>query len=207
MRKKKLLLIILPLLLIAVWLFRFYRVNANFDGVETRYYKTGEKVPYGTDYIHISDEDLRGYSITVHGASIYTLDEYLELHDIEMDTGGLPDEVVYRPEFIYAVDVTFENEGNTKTEVGLNMYSTLLISANLRLMVNQNVWTPLYPHLEGSLMFKLYPDSSQDLQLPYAIETEWEANVIDRAELESRTFHLNITEYPTRKLIEVEKYD
>ena len=108
---------------------------------------------------------------------------------------------------ILGSDVTFENEANTRTEVGLNMFSTLLISANLRLMVNQNVWTPLYPHLDGSLMFKLYPDSSQDMQLPYAIETEWEANEIDRAELESRTFYLNITEYPTRKLIEVEKYD
>ena len=43
MKKKKLLLVILALILIAVWLFQFYRVNANFDGVETRYYKTGEK--------------------------------------------------------------------------------------------------------------------------------------------------------------------
>ena len=29
------------------------------------------KVPYETDFIHISDEDLRGYFITVHGATIY----------------------------------------------------------------------------------------------------------------------------------------
>ena len=186
MKKKKLLLVILALILIAVWLFQFYRVNANFDGVETRYYKTGEKVPYETDFIHMADEDLRGYSITVHGATIYTLNEYLELHDIAMDTGGLPEEEIYRPDFIYAVDVTFENDGNTNTNVGLNMFSTLLISANFRLTVMQNVWTPLYPHLDGSLMFKLYPDSSQDMQLPYAIETGWEASEIDRDELESR---------------------
>ena len=103
---------------------------------------------------------------------LYTLDEHLELHGIEIDTYCRPEEKIYRPDLICAVDVTFENEGNTRTDIGHNMFSALFISANILLMVNQKIWTPLYPHLKGSLMFKLYPDSSQNMQLPYTIETE-----------------------------------
>lgn len=205
--KRKYILLTVIFLVVIGWGIRFYYVNATFDGPKLQYFQTGEKVPYENDFFYREDEVIDGYFITVEGATLYPIEDYLALHDIEYATLQRMNPDGYIPDYIYAVDVVFENEGNTDTSMGLNMFATLLISADLRLMINTDIWTLMYPHLQGSLTFKLHTDTTQALQLPYAVETQWEQDQMHTNDLSDRQFVLNITQYPTRKLIAVDRYD
>ena len=80
---------------------------------------------------------------------------------------------------------------------------TLFTSSCIRMPIDLDLWSSLYPQLGGSYTFRLRENSSMDFHLPYIVENESDARIADRDYMLDRPWYLNISLYPVKKRIEI----
>lgn len=193
--------IVLPvvILLLALWGGRVAYLNLTCERPQIKIYPMGETVHFGENYVELSTENMNGYSIKVNKASVKKTEDFAAEHNItlpERPPEGSEEAIYfYLPEYIYDVEVTITNTGNT--EGGIDLYSTVLVSKNILLQVDKTVWGALYPHMKGQMGFKIRENTEVTLTFPFAPQAfEEEIGYVDLNKLISRDFHLMVTKYP-----------
>lgn len=201
--KKKIAVLSLIALLLAVWAFAVWKTNAKAEKPTVEIYSMQDTVAYGKDYFRRSDNILDGYTVTVLSAEIVPYEEYAQKQEITLPE-RITDEAgnfLYRPEYVYDVEVRFSNTDNESGAI--DMFDTLLVNDDaLMLRVDADLWDCMYPQLAGSYSFRLRPNTEMVFHLPFVVEAVYsERYPMERVQKEKMS--LVISQYPVKKVIEL----
>lgn len=201
--KKKIAILSFIGLLFAVWAFAVWNINATAEKPIVETYSMQDTVAYGENYFRRSDNIIDGYTVTVLSAEIVPYEEYAQKQGITLpermtdETGNF----LYRPEYVYDVEVRFSNTDNEEGTV--DMFDTLLVNDDaLMLRVDADLWDCMYPQLAGSYSFRLRPNTEMVFHLPFVVEAVYsERYPMERVQKEKMS--LVISQYPVKKVIEL----
>lgn len=201
--KKKIVILSFIGLLLAVWAFAVWNINATAEKPIVETYSMQDTVAYGKNYFRRSDNIIDGYTVTVLSAEIVPYEEYAQKQGITPpermtdETGNF----LYRPEYVYDVEVRFSNTDNEEGTV--DMFDTLLVNDDaLMLRVDADLWDCMYPQLAGSYSFRLRPNTEMVFHLPFVVEAVYsERYPMERVQKEKMS--LVISQYPVKKVIEL----
>lgn len=199
MTKRKWAVLGIAVVLLAAWTVRVVCLNRAAPRSIIETYEMGETVEYGNDFFNSSRENRNGYKIVVHKASIMPYEEFAQTMQLE-----LPEPDGFRSDYVYDVQVTIINDGNSDEKNGIDMFNTLLVTSNMRLPIDATLWELLYPQLGRSYTFKLRENTQMDFHFPFVVETEFDQWVADLDYLQTTPFYLNISQYPHKKMIKIE---
>lgn len=201
---KKKIAVFLPIVLfLIVWAFAVWNINATAEKPIVETYSMQDTVAYGENYFRRSDNIVDGYTVTVLSAEIVPYEEYAQKQGITPpermtdETGNF----LYRPEYVYDVEVRFSNTDNEEGTV--DMFDTLLVNDDaLMLRVDADLWDCMYPQLAGSYSFRLRPNTEMVFHLPFVVEAVYsERYPMERVQKEKMS--LVISQYPVKKVIEL----
>ncbi len=196
--KKKIIVSVICIVIVAVWAARVYSLNASTQKPAVKNYNMNEWVQYGDDFFYRSDRENRnGYEIKVTDVNVIKYDDYLKNHNLKVIKG----EGTYTPERIFDVTVIIKNIDNT--ESGITMLDTTLNSVNDRLSIDYEVFDALYPQLSGSVSFSIKPGTEMEFHFPFAVSNEEFEEIYTEKYINSASFHLNISQYPIEKNINI----
>ena len=201
--KKKIAVFSPIVLFLIVWAFAVWNINATAEKPIVETYSMQDTVAYGENYFRRSDNIIDGYTVTVLSAEIVPYEEYAQKHGITPpermtdETGNF----LYRPEYVYDVEVRFSNTDNEEGTV--DMFDTLLVNGDaLMLRVDADLWDCMYPQLAGSYSFRLRPNTEMVFHLPFVVEAVYsERYPMERVQKEKMS--LVISQYPVKKVIEL----
>lgn len=201
--KKKIVILSFIGLLLAVWAFAVWNINATAEKPIVETYSMQDTVAYGENYFRRSDNIIDGYTVTVLSAEIVPYEEYAQKQGITPpermtdETGNF----LYRPEYVYDVEVRFSNTDNEEGTV--DMFDTLLVNDDaLMLRVDADLWDCMYPQLAGSYSFRLRPHTEMVFHLPFVVEAVYsERYPAERVQKEKMS--LVISQYPVKKVIKL----
>lgn len=201
--KKKIAVFSPIVLFLIVWAFAVWNINATAEKPIVETYSMQDTVAYGENYFRRSDNIVDGYTVTVLSAEIVPYEEYAQKQGITPpermtdETGNF----LYRPEYVYDVEVRFSNTDNEEGTV--DMFDTLLVNDDaLMLRVDADLWDCMYPQLAGSYSFRLRPNTEMVFHLPFVVEAVYsERYPMERVQKEKMS--LVISQYPVKKVIEL----
>ncbi len=201
--KKKIAVFSPIVLFLIVWAFAVWKTNATAEKPIVETYSMQDTVAYGENYFRRSDNIIDGYTVTVLSAEIVPYEEYAQKQGITPpermtdETGKL----LYRPEYVYDVEVRFSNTDNEEGTV--DMFDTLLVNDDaIMLRVDADLWDCMYPQLAGSYSFRLRPNTEMVFHLPFVVEAVYsERYPMERVQKEKMS--LVISQYPVKKVIEL----
>ena len=201
--KKKIAVFSPIVLFLIVWAFAVWNINATAEKSIVETYSMQDTVAYGENYFRRSDNIIDGYTVTVLSAEIVPYEEYAQKQGITPpermtdETGNF----LYRPEYVYNVEVRFSNTDNEEGTV--DMFDTLLVNDDaLMLRVDADLWDCMYPQLAGSYSFRLRPNTEMVFHLPFVVEAVYsERYPMERVQKEKMS--LVISQYPVKKVIEL----
>lgn len=201
--KKKIAVFSPIVLFLIVWAFAVWNINATAEKPIVETYSMQDTVAYGENYFRRSDNIIDGYTVTVLSAEIVPYEEYAQKQGITPpermtdETGNF----LYRPEYVYDVEVRFSNTDNEEGTV--DMFDTLLVNDDaLMLRVDADLWDCMYPQLAGSYSFRLRPNTEMVFHLPFVVEAVYsERYPMERVQEEKMS--LVISQYPVKKVIEL----
>ena len=201
--KKKIAVFSPIVLFLIVWAFAVWNINATAEKPIVETYSMQDTVAYGENYFRRSDNIIDGYTVTVLSAEIVPYEEYAQKQGITPpermtdETGNF----LYRPEYVYDVEVRFSNTDNEEGTV--DMFDTLLVNDDaLMLRVDADLWDCMYPKLAGSYSFRLHPNTEMVFHLPFVVEAVYsERYPMERVQKEKMS--LVISQYPVKKVIEL----
>ena len=201
--KKKIAVFSPIVLFLIVWAFVVWNINATAEKPIVETYSMQDTVAYGENYFRRSDNIIDGYTVTVLSAEIVPYEEYAQKQGITPpermtdETGNF----LYRPEYVYDVEVRFSNTDNEEGTV--DMFDTLLVNDDaLMLRVDADLWDCMYPQLAGSYSFRLRPNTEMVFHLPFVVEAVYsERYPMERVQKEKMS--LVISQYPVKKVIEL----
>lgn len=201
--KKKIAVFSPIVLFLIVWAFAVWNINATAEKPIVETYSMQDTVAYGENYFRRSDNIIDGYTVTVLSAEIVPYEEYAQKQGITPpermtdETGNF----LYRPEYVYDVEVRFSNTDNEEGTV--DMFDTLLVNDDaLMLRVDADLWDCMYPQLAGSYSFRLRPNTEMVFHVPFVVEAVYsERYPMERVQKEKMS--LVISQYPVKKVIEL----
>ena len=221
-KTKKIVTLCVALCLITLWVIRVVYINVTFDGIKEKVYSMDQTVEYEEDFYEtMIDFDYRkGYSIKVNSATLYTIEQYIEEHDIRdgdlklvYNYYSAPDpEDVYIPEFVYDIEVTITADQSItqsrsgESAAGISLWDTMAISTNSRLTVSTPIFGLVYPDIGDVLGFAVRPGTSMTLHFPLVADVLIANNGTDYTYdyLTNEDFFLLLSQYPTKKMIKLE---
>ena len=201
--KKKIAVFSPIVLFLIVWAFAVWNINATAEKPIVETYSMQDTVAYGENYFRRSDNIIDGYTVTVLSAEIVPYEEYAQKQGITPpermtdETGNF----LYRPEYVYDVEVRFSNTDNEEGTV--DMFDTLLVNDDAPMLrVDADLWDCMYPQLAGSYSFRLRPNTEMVFHLPFVVEAVYsERYSMERVQKEKMS--LVISQYPVKKVIEL----
>lgn len=197
MKRRKLLLILLTILILAgAWTVRYLSLNrfyTQMDNTTETIYSLGEEIPFGNasiEYNLYAD----GYQIRVDSFEIVDCAAFCASMDTEIClTGRTPDKLAL-------VTITLTNTGSTAEGVPLIEFD--LFGIDEPLFMDYDILDLLNPVLQGNVGVRLAENTSYQFVLPYDLcQTDFSAETwrnIDRYEL-----FLQITTPPTCKIVQL----
>lgn len=201
--KKKAVIISLCAVCFAAWIFSVIYTNVRAEKPVVKTYSVNEPVPYESDYFRRSDNILKGYTATVLGSEILPYDAYAEKYNIDLPEAGTDEfgNPVYRPEYVYDIEVKFVNTDNE--DGGIDMFDTLLVNGDaLMLRADEYLWDAMYPQLAGSYSFRLRPNTEKVFHIPFVVESVYSKRYpIEK--IKKQQMALVISQYPVKKIIEI----
>ena len=160
----------------------------------------GTEVFYENNYFEDSSEIRNGYSLTVLSARIIKTEEFLKNNEIDKINISADDEnpmAQYLPEYVYDVVVKVRNINNNNEECGIDLYNTVLATDDASLRVDDNIWSALYPQLNGLKQFKLVENSEAIIHFPYALSyCDSDTHKMKNDFLFKNKFQLVMSKYP-----------
>lgn len=203
--KKKVLIISVCSLLVLAWLVRIITLNTSIKRENIAVYEMGSLVEYNKDYFVKSSEQRDGYKILVKSAKIEKYEDFAAEQGLTLPEKSADDSShkKFRADYVFDVEATIYNVDNTNENGGIDMFNTILVSSNTRFRIDDTLWSLLYPQLGSSYTFKLRPNTQMDFHFPFVVETSDEQKIIDLSFLKTRQFYLDISQYPTKKMIRI----
>ncbi|HIT90007.1 MAG TPA: DUF5028 domain-containing protein [Candidatus Merdenecus merdavium] len=191
MRKK--LILMISVLVMIILVVRIYIVNKDVKKPLEIVYEKGEVVPFDGDFTESSEDRIEGYTIQVLDSELLTLEEFYEKFDPERE---LADDGY--TEFYYIVKVVVGNESNDQGEMkGIFLDLFPLVGIEYLSLIDNMAFEKMNPDMPAT-SFALRKGTTKEMLIPYSFNPEV---TLDREEIIKNPPMLQITEYPTRKLI------
>lgn len=193
--KKKLTVTGILLLMIAVGV-RIRWVNQNVDLPVTKEYRMGEKVAFGNDFTYSPADAAAGYTIQVLDYECMGVDDFIAKYRLTGEESVIKEDKHTR--YYILVHVICENTNDVQSEeCGIALNSIPLVGINYMSYVNERIFAMVNADMPG-VLFSLKPHTSKEMVLTYPLVP---ASMTDADGFEHGDKWLNLTEYPTRKLI------
>lgn len=173
---------------------RIYYVNKNSDLSIDKVYKVGEKVPYERDFTDSESTIKEGYTIKILDSSVYSREELYKKYRLTEE-----EEVSSNlKSHYYVIKVEVANESNKdKEKAGFSINECFLKGVNYYVMVDDILFYRMNKNkLDSS--FSLREKTSMEVFLPFELG-EFSNATYDIVKKNPPS--LQITEYPTRKLL------
>lgn len=197
MKRKHIIVLILALVLIAGWIWRYVTMNEYYDSLviaEKETYQIGDVVPFGDDLGEMRTY-LKGYSLRVDKFEVQDFNTYVESINFK------PDEYHTPGDRIALVYITLFNEDSDADGVMLTDFQ--LRGVDTIIYLDWDLLTAANPVLGENYGIKLSPGTEYSIVLPHKLQEEffgsWTWNHFDDYDLFFR-----LTSYPTEKVIQVQ---
>lgn len=197
MKRKHIIVLILALVLIAGWTWRYVTMNAYYDSLviaEKETYQIGDVVPFGDD-LGGWTTNLNGYSLRVDKFEVQDFDTYAESINFKPDEYYIPGE---RVALLY---VTLFNEDSDAEGVMLTDFQ--LRGVDTTIYLDWDMLLAANPVLGENYGIQLLHGTEYSVVLPYKVQedlfTAWTWNHFDDYDLFFR-----LTSHPTEKIIKVQ---
>lgn len=197
MKKKHIAVLMVILLLVVGWTFRYVTMNTYYDSLTTNskeIYMIGDVVPFEDDMGEMW-VNLNGYTVKVERFEILNTEAYIQSLNLEAN------EYLSLGEKVALVYITLSNENSDAEGVMLTDFSLRgidnIVNMDWDLLAASN------PVLQGNFGISLSPGTDYNLILPYTLQEEyfstWTWNHI-----ENYNMYLRMTISPTEKVIQVQ---
>lgn len=201
MKKKRTIIFLILLCLFVGSGVRIYQVNHSHWLPEKQYYSVGEKVEFGTDYYMSDSEVIDGYTIQVLGSELLEEDDFFAKYHIQGKDREMAD---YEGiQYYYVVEAKVSNSKEMKDGIGFIPFNYLLIGKNYSVNASMSTYSFVNPELPEGSGFSLRKGEEVNVKIPYTIfpenVVEYESQV--KKKMMKHPPHLQITAYPTKKLI------
>ena len=187
--------VILLLLVVGAWVWRYVTMNRYYDELSNsdyQLYQMGELVPYeddGTDFY----TDMNGYYVQAEAFEIRDYHEYVQKM-------GLTINDPYAPQKLALISLTFKNEG---CDGGLiSLPALYLRNIDTVSVLDWNVAVAANPILQGNLDFSLKKGSTCQVVVPFGL-MEQQYTKYSWDNLDNSEFYLQVTNLLTKKEIQV----
>lgn len=186
--KHKRMIIALSIITLLSYVTRVIYINNNSFAPEIKTYKIGDEVLIENDFFDRSTEKMDGYSVTVLGTEMISVDKFqLKYSDYE---NGL------NADSIYLVRVLFKNIDNTLgVNSGINLGQYMIQHGSYINYVDREAYGLINKF--DSLSFCLRTNSEKEFILPFDINSRY----IDEGTLQSWNTTLVVSLYPHKKVI------
>lgn len=199
MKKKcRILFLIAGVCLVGLFAIRVYFVNRNAPVLITKEYAKGETVPFGKDYTASESHTLDGYSIKILDSEVLSVDNFRKkYHLTEEDLKG---QYSFTNAY-YVIKAKFANVDNQAgTDNGVSLLDLMLMGKNYMVLFDSISYQLLNPKMPIGGGFSLRPGTEKTVYLTYAMLS---GNAPGVKELRENPPKLQITEAPTRKLLDL----
>lgn len=191
--KKKIAVLLICMIMVFLYGYRVYYVNSACEDVVIKTYPLGTKVPYEKDFNKASNMCIEGYSVEVLDSKVYGKEEFIREYNISSQVEDFT-------KYFYVIDVRLFNDNKeTSTDHGIFLLYFSLISTVDYIMPEGDICLELNPNLPD-ISFALRHESSMDVKIAYALN---EPYFTSEKQILNKDFKLLITQYPTRKLLEI----
>ena len=197
MKRKHIILLILALVLIAGWTWRYVTMNAYYDSLviaEKETYQIGDVVPFEDD-LSAMKTNLNGYSMRVDKFEVQDFDNYAKSINFK------PDEYYTPGERVALLYVTLFNEDSDAEGVMLTDFQ--LRGVDTIIYLDWDMLLAANPVLGENYGIQLLHGTEYSVVFPYIVQedlfTAWTWNHFDDYDLFFR-----LTSYPTEKVIQVQ---
>lgn len=181
-------LVLLTVIIISVLSIKVYLLNKKAIYPISQQYKKGETVAIENNFFNSSKENMNGYSVTVIGTDIVSVNSFCEKYNVKEK------EELLRYDYIYMVKVDFQNNDNSLGEnAGINIGEYMITNGAF-----MNYYcSEAYPYLNDfdSPMFSLRPNSNKEFIIPFAIDEEF----ISLDKIKNGNSKLIVSLYPYQK--------
>lgn len=190
---KKILIIAVAVVLAVGWGIRFYTVNKDVDKPIVQVFSKGEEVPIGQDFFDYANEDMDGYTVTVLGAELLSVQDFLQRYDATEQA-----EILGRfTDYIYTVRVSVANQHNPYTDQkGIALQRYALQGTDYILSFEDTCYQIANPGMPGA-SFSLRQGTNMEVTLTFDVMSK----VTGIKHLSDDTPKLLITQYPHQKMI------
>lgn len=192
---KKILIIAVAAVLVIGWGIRFYIVNKDIDVPVVQIFSKGEEVSVGKDFFSYGDEDMDGYTVTVLGAEILSVQEFLQRYNA-IDQAEL---LGIFTDYLYTVRVSVANQYNPYTDqkgIALQLY--FLQGTDYILSLEDTCYQIANPDMPGT-SFSLRQGTNLELTLTFDVMSK----MTSINHLSDDMPKLLITQYPHKKMIKL----
>ncbi len=199
MKKRRIIFLLIGVCLICLFAIRVYFVNRDVPSQVVKEYAKGETVPFGNDYTTSSEQIIDGYTIKILDSEILSVSNFRKkYHLTEEDLNG---QYAFT-EAYYVVKTQFANVDNQAGEkMGISLLNLMLVGKNYMVMFSAPPYQKLNPNMPIGGGFSLRPGTDMTVYITYPIIS---GNTPDISELRKHPPKLQITAYPTRKLLDIE---
>lgn len=194
MKIKNIMIITLLIMFTATYITRVFWINKNAIYADTLKYQKGDIVDFENDYVDCIEECKPGYAIQVLGYDIIDTKSFYKKYNLSND-----EEIntTYTP-YYCLVKVKFYNNDSDLGEMGgISLYELALVGDDFLSQISENIFCTMYPDMPG-MNFSLQKGTCMEFELPYPIDV---VTGKDKDYLLNNSPYIEISEYPTRKLV------
>ena len=193
---KWILIIVIAILLVSVWSWRYISLNEYWEStIPEEYSETvfsiGETVVFGED-IFLPE----GYALCVNSFDLKDYSEFLAENQITLEN-----EQSRPPARLALVNITLSNFGDK--EEGISLLEFSLHGLDEYFSFNAELLTAINPVLQGSIGIILRPSETYDFVLVYEIRDEY-LSQYTQEHFDAYDLYLSTTVYPSKQEIKIQ---
>lgn len=197
MKKKRIIILFVSVCLVCLFAVRVYFVNRGVPTTVTKEYAKGKTVSFGKDYTTSSEQIIDGYTIQILDSELLSVSDFRKKY--HLTEGDLKGQYAFTKAY-YVVKAKFTNVDNQAGEkMGISLLNLMLMGKNYMVVFSAIPYQKLNPSMPIGGGFSLRPGTDKIVYLTYPMIS---GNVPDISELRKHPPKLQITQYPTRKLLD-----
>ncbi len=201
MKRCKLIIIPVVAVIVLAWVLQYIRVNQYFNETypfDIQTYQMGEFVPFDEDVL--SRVLLTGYEIQVESAKTMDVQQFFELYNVNISDQKMEN----LPEKLCDVEITIRNVGtDANLDIpGLYLPDLALHGVDYTTDWNSELMGIANPDMDGVLGVSVPPGYTYTAHVIYNLR-KMHFSSFTWSHLESYSFWITMTDYPTRKEIQL----
>ncbi len=191
------------IILIAAYFTRFAYLNITAEKPQIKIYNQNEFVEYDNNFFYRNTENRNGYSVKVLSAKLLPIKDYLKTINLTYDDycKMYSEHEHLIKDYILDVNIIIKNTGNT--EGNFDRLDTRVNAANYCFQCDDELFSFIYPYLADSFSFKVRENTEYEMHIPFSLIPADEA-VLSFDDIKNDDLHLNISQYPIKKMIKLD---